>query len=249
MPPPTSPPVLVVADLHGSYDQAKGLLDYCAHEGLLKDRWVVFLGDYVDIGPDTAKTLDLLIGFQAQHPQTAFCCGNHDLNLAKALGLVQSPDVAFYWSRVPTRNGTTLRSYGAADADDLLAKMPAGHKEFLAELPWCVEHPDYLFVHAGLDPHEPVQSQIEALRARDCSIFKPKWLYDERLAFCTPMDTDQAIVSGHVILKQPVITDRRILLDTGAGYGGPLTAMLLPERAAIQVGGVGIELIGFQSQL
>jgi hypothetical protein len=59
-------------------------------------------------------------------------------------------------------------------------------------------------------------------------------LYSERLAFCEPPpDTNKTLVSGHVILKQPVITPRRILLDTGSGYGGPLTAILLPERILI----------------
>jgi hypothetical protein len=77
--------------------------------------------------------------------------------------------------------------------------------------------------------------QLARLRQRDTSTFKPKWLNDDRLAWMIPHDTNQTIVSGHTILRHPIITDRRILLDTGAGYGGPLTACLLPERLLIQV--------------
>jgi hypothetical protein len=73
------------------------------------------------------------------------------------------------------------------------------------------------------------------LRARDARIDKPKWLHETALAWAAPPDTDRVVVSGHTILRQPVVTDRRILLDTGCGYGGPLTACLLPERLLIQV--------------
>jgi serine/threonine protein phosphatase 1 len=229
-------PVIAVADLHGAYEQAKALLDFVAAHGLDRDRWAVFLGDYCDVGPDTARTIDLLLGWQKQHSQTAFLCGNHDLNLAKGLGLVGSPHQAYYEARIPTRNAETLKSYGAKDAADLAEKMPAAHKEFLATLPWAVEHADYLFVHAGLDPAEPYAEQVARLRQRDTATFKPRWLYSDRLAFCDPPPgTDKVVVSGHTILRQPVVSDRRILLDTGAGYGGPLSACLLPERRLIQV--------------
>jgi serine/threonine protein phosphatase 1 len=213
----------------------KALLDFLTANGLHKSRWVVFLGDYVDAGPDTAGTIELLLAWASLHAQTTFLCGNHDLNLAKALGLVESPHQAYYLSRVPTRNALTLTSYGARGAAELAEKIPAAHKEFLVNLPWAVEHPDYLFVHAGLDPGEPFQEQLEQLKARDTTAFKPKWLHDTDLAWSVPQDTEKAVVSGHTILRQPVVTERRILLDTGAGCGGSLTVILLPERVLLQV--------------
>jgi serine/threonine protein phosphatase 1 len=229
-------PVIAVGDLHGAYGQAKALLDFLAAHGLHEGRWVVFLGDIVDVGPDTARTIDLLLSFQEQHPQAAFLCGNHDLSLALALGIVSGPYQGYYQARIPTRNSETLASYGAKDAVQLCEKMPAAHKDFLASLPWVVEHPAYVFVHAGLDPHEPYGGQVARLRRRDTTLFKPPWLYSGRLALCDPpQGTDRVIVSGHTVLRQPYLGDRRILLDTGCGYGGPLTACLLPERLVIQV--------------
>jgi len=209
-------------------------LDLLTAYGLHDGRHLIFLGDFCD-GPDTASTIELLLRWQATHPATSFLCGNHDLNLSKALGLVDSPHQAYYAARIPTRNTQTLKSYGAKDAPDLLAKMPQNHKDFLANLLWVVEHSDYVFVHAGLKPDEPYEEQIAKLRAKDTRQFKPPWLYDTALAWTIPPDTDKVIVSGHTILRQPLVTDRRILLDTGCGYGGSLTACLLPERLLIQV--------------
>jgi len=229
-------PVIVAADLHGAYEQLRTLLDFLVAHGLHEGRHLIFLGDFCDVGPDTASTIDLLLAFQKKHAEVTFLSGNHDLNLAIALGLVTNRYQTYYQARIPTRNALTLASYGATSAAELAEMMPAAHKDFLANLPWAVEHPDYLFVHAGLDPNEPYADQLAKLRQRDSTAFKPKWLYSERLAFCDPPpDTNKTVVSGHVILRKPYLEDRRILLDPGAGYGGPLTAILLPERLLIQV--------------
>ena len=228
-------PVLAIADVHGSYQQTKALLDFVTAKGLYKGRWICFVGDFVDIGPATAHTIELLLNWRKLHPRMTACLGNHDHALMIALGIIPSPYHAYYAARILTRNHHTLASYGAKDAAELCQKMPQAHKEFLRSLPWVVEHPDYLFVHAGLKADEPYEQQLAELRARDTTIFKPPWLYDTSLAWAIPLDMKKTIVSGHVILKQPVITPRRILLDTGCGYGGKLTAILLPERILIQV--------------
>jgi len=229
-------PVITISDLHGADDQLRTLLGFLIAHGLHEGRHLIFLGDFCDVGPDTAATIELLLDWQKNHAEVTFLSGNHDLSLALALGLVTSRYHAYYLSRVPARNRQTLASYGAKDAAELAEKMPASHKDFLKNLPWAVEHPDYLFVHAGLDPYEPYADQLAKLRQRDSTAFKLKWLYSDRLAFCDPPpDTGKVIVSGHMVLRQPYLGDRRILLDTGCGYGGPLKAILLPERLLIQV--------------
>ncbi len=228
--------VVVIGDIHGDYQQARQLLDALCERDLLEDRWLVFLGDYVDVGPDSAKVIRLLLDLHEFFPRTTtFLCGNHDLNLAKALGLVDSPHRLYYWNRLPVRNAETMASYGATNGWDLLEKMPEPHKDFFGRLAWVVEHPDYLFVHAGFDPDEPLEGQIEQLRQRDTNLFKPKWLYDDRLGFVgNAHQTGKVVVAGHSIVPAVRTIDNKWLIDTGAGYGGALTALLLPEFEVVR---------------
>lgn len=228
-------PVIAIGDIHGERDQIEELLNRLEGDGLLAGRWVIFLGDYVDVGPDTAGTIQLLLKFRTTHPQTIFLCGNHDLNLAKSLKLVESPHHEFYRNRVSTRNAATLASYCATDTDDLLQKMPDDHKEFLANLTWCAHHHDYLFVHCGFDPTESLDDQIMALAERDMKLFKPKWMYGEWLSFADHRhQTDKWIVAGHSIVPEVSFIGNKFLIDTGAGYGGKLSALLLPDLKVIQ---------------
>lgn len=223
-------PVVVIGDVHGDYDQVKNLLEQFVKNGTLKDRWVVFIGDYIDTGPHTAQTIELLINFAKFHEKTTFCCGNHDLNLIKALNLIPNPHQEYYWGRIPKRNKETLASYKARTAEELQEKMPAAHKEFLKNLTWCVEHPRFCFVHCGLDPGEPYDSQITQLKKQDQTIFKPKWLHEDALAYQpVPKDMKKTLVTGHMILQNVSAAPQKILIDTGAGYGGLLSAVTLPE--------------------
>lgn len=226
--------VIAISDIHGEAGKADAMLNYLVKHDYHKDRWIVFLGDYVDRGPDSNATIHLLINFQKFHPQTTFLCGNHDLNLVKALNLYENPHQAFYWERIPRRNADVMRSYQATDGMDLWEKMPLEHKWFLMDLPWCVEHPDFFFVHAGLDPTESYEDQVQVMKERDMGIFKPKWMYDDRLAFVAPTNTPKTVVSGHTILQKPIREENRVLIDTGCGYGGPLTALFLPEYKILQ---------------
>jgi serine/threonine protein phosphatase 1 len=227
--------VLVIGDTHGDYEQTKQLLGFVAKDKIIDDRWVVFIGDYVDMGPDTAKIIQLLLSFKKYHRNTTFCCGNHDLNLIKALNLIESPHHEFYWKRIWERNRTVLSSYNAKDGIELWNNMPVEHKDFLANLNWLVEHPDYYFVHCGFDPTENFELQLAELRRQDPNLFKPKWLYHNGLAFQGHAhQTTKTIISGHMHVPHVGAIDNKILIDTACGYGGPLSAVMLPEMALIQ---------------
>jgi serine/threonine protein phosphatase 1 len=108
--------------------------------------------------------------------------------------------------------------------------VPDSHANLLAALPWVVEHPEVICVHAGLTPELPTATQLRILRERDFSLHRPPWLcradLSERVA---PSDCRVPIASGHVARQQAHVDSKRILLDCTGGLGGELTGLLLPE--------------------
>jgi hypothetical protein len=118
---------------------------------------------------------------------------------------------------------------------DLRDRMPERHRAFLVGLPWCVEHPQYVVVHAGL-MEQPFEEQLRVLRARDFDNSRPPWLHERKLTFALPpADCPVAVVSGHTVVPKVEFLhgNRRILVDTFGGYGSVLSAVLLPEMTVV----------------
>jgi len=227
-------PVAAIGDIHGQSGELRQLLDQLRCEPDFAERWVVFLGDFLDRGPSPRAALDLVLALAKEHPKTTAVMGNHDLALLGALGLIDAPTDNHWPKRYLTSYNCspTFRSYGVSvgDLPALARAMPDAHKEFLAALPWSVEHPHYLFVHAGLEPARAFESQLAALRQRDVSHNRPPWLCSRSLARQRPpADCTLTVVSGHVPVPSVRLSKQRLLLDTSGGYGH-LSCVLLPEN-------------------
>ena len=199
------------------------------------------VGDFVDRGPDTKTAIDMIIELMHKHPRTTAVMGNHEFAMAASLRLVETPEYSNWHERWLDHYGseTTFESYGAqfGELDDLSARLPDSHREFLAKVPWCVEHPEYFFVHAGLDPHMPFASQLPILRARDFSLNRPQWLCSKTLPFEElPLDCRKTVISGHVPVPVVQFAHQRILIDTTGGVEGDLSCVLLPELKVITSG-------------
>ena len=227
-------PVVLIGDVHGQVDLLDRLMDRLARREDFRDRWVVFLGDLVDRGPDPRGAIDRVLELMAAHPRTTAVCGNHDLAMAASLDLVPTPAEAQWASR--WRRGyqceTTFASYGVAtgDFEGLAQAVPDDHAQLLSTLPWVVEHPRVICVHAGLTPELPTTTQLKILRERDFSLHRPAWLCRQDLGpDVSPRDCRLPIASGHVARRQAHVGSDRILLDCTGGLGGELTGLLLPE--------------------
>lgn len=232
-------PVAVIGDVHGQVEQLARILEQLRDLPDYDRRWIVFIGDLVDRGPDSKGAIELVLDLMLHHPRTTVVAGNHELAMAAALGLVETPEYSDWSGRWIDHYGSeaTFRSYGlhAPDLAGLAAQLPRTHQELLAEAPWSVEHPEYFFVHAGLDPNSPFAMQREVLRARDFTLNRPPWLCSKRLPFEEPpRDCSQVVVSGHVKVPQVQFGRKRILVDTTGGEGGSLSCVLLPENKLIQ---------------
>ena len=229
-----SGPLAVVGDLHGQRRPLAELVGKLRRRSDFQDRWIVFGGDFLDRGDDPCGTLDLVLELFDEHLLTTAVMGNHDLALAGALGLVPAPAEADWPRRYRQYydSESTFQSYGVppGDLEALADAMPATHKDFIAGLPWAVEHPAYLIVHAGLLPEQPYLTQLESLRRRDFSEGRPPWLFARNLSDKpNPPDCPLVTVSGHIAHPAVVINRHKILVDTSGGYLRRLSGVLLPE--------------------
>jgi serine/threonine protein phosphatase 1 len=235
-------PVAVIGDVHGQTEKLDSILKQLEARGDLSARWIVFIGDLVDRGPDSRGTLDRVAELLRDQEKTTVVTGNHELAMAGALGLVKTPPYADWKNRWLSGFGAeaTFRSYGVpfGDCDALARALPDEHAAILQEAPWSVDHPELFFVHAGLDPHMPFSAQKAILQQRDFSLNAPGWLFSKRWPFePLPPDCDKVVVSGHVPVPTVQMDRKRILCDTTGGVAGELSCVLLPERTVLTSGG------------
>lgn len=234
-------PIAVIGDLHGQVDKLAVVLDKLKKLPDYQHRWIVFIGDFVDRGSDSKGAIDLFLKLLHDHPRTTAIAGNHEFAMCSALGWFSSREGSNWGERwVQHYNADkTFASYGAevGNLDDLNAKIPAEHRELLTNLPWCVEHPQLLFVHAGLNPNAPFSMQLRILHQRDFSLNRPEWLCEKSFVQADPpKDCPLTVVSGHVRVDEVQIRSKRILIDTTGGDGGDLSCVLMPEKKIVSSG-------------
>ncbi len=217
--------VYAIGDIHGE----AGLLDRLARKieiDLARHRpetaEVVFLGDYIDRGPDSRGVIERLASRDFPFPFTALR-GNHEDLMLQAL---EAPDAMASWSHVGGIE--TLRSYGLDAAETLKGKglskwreamidrLPPSHRAFLESTLLSRTIGGYFFVHAGARPGVPLDRQEE----RDLL-----WIREE--CYASSHDFGRVLVHGHTPHKQPENLARRINVDTGAFKWGVLTAVVL----------------------
>jgi len=219
-----------VGDIHGRLDLLEAILDRIEVDtrasGHVARRTLVFLGDYVDRGPDSRGVVDRVISGLPQGFDTHFLKGNHEAILLNFLDDARSLD---NW----LLNGgeATMLSYGVDTGrlarlgapsetwrQAFAAALPEAHLRFFKSLKLSVSFGDYLFVHAGVRPGVPLGAQSEADLI---------WIRDPFLDHAGPFD--KIVVHGHTPTKQPVTRPNRIGIDTGAVFTGRLTALRLQD--------------------
>lgn len=231
-------PVALIGDVHGQVDKLLTVLDHIRALPDFEQRWIVFIGDFVDRGTDPKATIDIYFELAKEHPKTTAVMGNHELVMGAALGwlpLPASTELAQKWVEFYDSE-STFESYGVPHGDlaALNRAIPQSHRDWLVNLPWVVEHPRCLFVHAGLDPNTPFAMQLRILQQRDFTLNRPPWLCTKTFVDTDPpQDCPLPVASGHVRVPSVQLRPKRILCDTSGGTDGPLSCVLLPERLVI----------------
>ncbi len=220
--------VYALGDVHGCYGLMKSLLAELARDWAQRAAGrrpvLVFCGDYVDRGPQSAEVVQALVHLKRRADiDLHLLKGNHEQAL---LGFLEDPVRGGPWLRFGGL--ATLASYGVAAPDgsedslfrardELLDRMPASHLVLLRDLELMVTIGDFAFVHAGVRPGTPLNAQSE----NDLL-----WLREGFLDVEEPFE--KVIVHGHTWLdERPQLLPNRLGLDTGAYATGVLSAVRL----------------------
>lgn len=213
----------VIGDIHGCLDELALLLEGLPLEPA--DR-LVFLGDYVDRGPDSKSVISYLVHRQrTRSEEMIFLKGNHEDMFLSYMGFPGKYGDMFLYNG----GGATLLSYGAAPHNqgsaDILLVIPPEHIKFLKELRSYYITDNYLCVHAGINPQKMLEEQNEE---------ELLWIRDEFIM--NPHELPYTVLFGHTPQEKVLFhLPYKIGLDTGLVYGNRLSCLELKERTLFQV--------------
>jgi serine/threonine protein phosphatase 1 len=212
----TSPRTYAIGDVHGRLDLVERAVEMIAeHVGNAPFR-VIFLGDYIDRGPDSRGVIDLLMDLQKRWPVVCLK-GNHEELMLQALNEPSGGRM----SRWLEYGGVhTLASYGVDENSDLMEGIPREHVRWLSGLPRTTGDGHRIYVHAGLAPGTPIHRQKEQTFL---------WIR-ERFLQAKASDFEAHVVHGHTPIWEgkpdpaaPELLEHRTNIDTAPFATGVLS--------------------------
>ncbi len=228
-----SGPIYALGDIHGQLHDLKRVHDWIARDRIrsgCETAPVVHLGDLIDRGPDSRGVIEYLLQGQKAGQPWIVLKGNHDRFLQK---FIEDPDWGdprlrpdYDWMHPNMGGHQTLASYGIDPPEgqplshlpnSARAKIPAAHIAFLTGLPLYLRHGDVVFVHAGIRPGKPMPEQTE----------------DDLLWMRQPVFTEFSgdfgflLIHGHTMVPNVTHFGNRVDIDTGAGRGDPISAIVV----------------------
>lgn len=218
--------VYAIGDIHGRadlLDRQHDLIEADVAAGCPSSVHLIYLGDYVDRGPDSRGVIERLATGTREGVAVTHLRGNHEEMLLRFL---KDPSIGPAWRQLGGM--ATLLSYDV-DVGKILPKdgyqgllarfqeqLPPPHLKILTELKDSVVVGDYFFCHAGVRPGIPLEKQSR----QDLT-----WIRDEFLT--ATEDFGKVVVHGHTPVDEPDFRRNRIDIDTGAYATGRLTCLVL----------------------
>lgn len=209
---------LAVGDIHGCLAPLKLLWETIDPQP--SDR-IIFVGDYVDRGPDSKGVIDFLIGLSDSGQfNITFLSGNHEEKFFLArFGGSEIADWLAHWG-----GKETLESYTMEGGDYSINAVPESHWEFLRKCKPYAETENHIFVHANLEADTPVSEQL------------PFTLIHKKFGTPLPHFSGKTMICGHTAQKTYIPADlgHAICIDTDPGRGGWLTCLHVETRKCWQ---------------
>lgn len=218
--------IYAIGDIHGRVDlldRLHGMMDadFCEH--IPSEVHVIYLGDYIDRGPESAAVLERLATGHKDLVKVTLLRGNHEELLLRFL---KDHSVGPGWLELGGLD--TLNSYGidaiatvrktgyAGLSQKLRETLPAHHLALLEQMQCSTTIGDYFFCHAGVRPGVPLELQ----RDEDLTWIRTPFLETSR-------SFGRIVVHGHSPTDEPDFRHNRINIDTRAYVTGRLTCLVL----------------------
>jgi serine/threonine protein phosphatase 1 len=206
---------IAIGDVHGCGKTLEKLLDQLKK---YDDRIVVFIGDYIDRGPNSKLVLDLAMKL-AEKQECIFLRGNHEQMMLDAF----NDNYSVHW----TRNGglQTMISLGIKNVNN---PMPEPYATFIENTKLYYDTEDYFFVHGGIPPLMTIAEVLE-------SDYQESMMWERSHIHASIVNWEKPIVFGHTPMERVLIESKKIGIDTGCVFHnmpkmGDLSAILLPEK-------------------
>lgn len=201
--------LFVIGDIHGCYYELKALLEKTDKIINPETESYVFLGDYIDRGPDTKKVIDLLVERSYKHPANhIFLKGNHE-------------DMFLEQDQSWAMNGaeSVLKSYGKtwADLPTFVYDLPSEHRKFFNNLRPHYHEGRVYCVHAGIDPGVSLADQNESMKFWGRGYVKYQGAYPDNVF----------VVFGHTPNYMLQENPNSLGIDTACVFGGKLTCAIM----------------------
>ena len=214
----------VVGDIHGRSDLLDRIFKAINRNRLMdpdKRALEIYLGDYVDRGPDSAGVIARLRKRASRRP-VRLLLGNHEAMFMDFLGGKSEHS----W----LENGgmATAFSYGVDPwlgpdlREALIRAIPPEDLTFLNSLRPSFRYGPYFFVHAGIRPNRTIEDQ---------SLDDLIWIRKEFLDHAGPFGP--IVVHGHTPNAEPEFRPNRINLDTGAFATNRLTCLRIDKNGPV----------------
>ena len=226
--------IFAIGDIHGCLKQLTSLLDKIFNHFNFnkKNDLLVYLGDYIDRGPNAKGVINRILELQKEKVNSIFLMGNHEQIMIDFV--FNKINNLRYWLNLGTDQ--TFKSYKIEIAefikdgfeDDkmdklrnvLLNKLSNEHIHFLKNLKLSHSMGKYLFVHAGINPEKTLKDQDKM----DFLWSRSEQFFDKNFKF------EQIIVHGHTPEKEVINLPYRINIDTGCFFSGKLSSVCLNDN-------------------